>query len=86
MSNPEQRPDPAEGQVKPRSRALLITLIVIVCITVVLAVGWYVLWKDAGDQAQEWWNDIKGSGELDSDSGDGSGGVPGGGSLDPGGL
>ena len=79
MSNPEQQTDLAEGQVKPRSRKLLITLIVVLCVVVVLAVGWvvasYLFWTDVNNSVEGWWSEIKGAG-----------GAGGGGDLDPGNL
>ena len=71
MSDPEQQPpDLPKGEVKRRSRALRITLIVILCVVVALAIAWYVLWIDISNQVDGWWNEIKGGaggpGDLDA--------------------
>lgn len=61
MPNPEQPPDLPDGPVKPKSRVLMITLIVILSVVVVLAVGMYIAWIEIANQSREWWDGIKGS-------------------------
>ena len=75
-SDLEQQTDSAEAHVKPRSRKLLITLIVTVFVVAALAVAWYLLTKDMSNQVDGWWNDIRG----------GTGGSGGSGGADPGNL
>jgi len=82
MSDLEQQTDAAEVQVKPRSRKLAITLIVILCVVLVLCVGWYLMMKDLNNQVDGWWNEIRhNSSEVEDPSRSG-----GSGNQDPGNL